>query len=309
MTALSILLLIGSYFLPLIGFVFMLAVGVPLTILVVRRGLSPAVIASLAAALVISLLFGILSGVRFILMYVPMSLAVGYMLANRRGAGKTMLVSCVSGALSITLMLLLGAAISGLSIDNLIAQFSQSIDEMVTLYKQMGVLEQMGMTEDVLRQSAQSMLVFVPAMMVIMGGIMGAAHFILSRATMRKLKLKIPRMPKFSQWYLPAASVWGLIAAWALWLLADFLKLSWLNTFAVNILVIYGAMLFFTGLSVLAHFIRFGEMSTGMKVMVVVFILFFFTGVSLVALLAGLLDLIFDFRKLRKNKKQTQPSS
>ena len=59
----------------------------------------------------------------------------------------------------------------------------------------------------------------------------------------------------------------------------------------------------------LAHFMRFGEMSTGMKVVVVIFIMFFFTGVSLVALLAGLLDLIFDFRKLRKNKKQTQPSS
>lgn len=309
MTALCVLLLIGSYFLPIIGFVLTFAVGVPLTILVVRRGLSPAIIASVAAALVISLLFGILSGVRFVLMYVPMSLAVGYMLANRRGAGKTMLVSCVAGALSVTLMLLLGAAISGFSIDNLIAQFSQSIDEMVEMYKQMGALEQMGMTEDTLRQSAQGMMVLLPAMMVIMGGILGVLHFVLSRATMRKLKLKIPRMPKFSQWYLPASAVWGLIAAWALWLLADFLHLDWLNTFAINILVIYGALLFFTGLSVLAHFMRFSEMSTGMKVVVVIFILFFFTGVCLVALFAGLLDLIFDFRKLRKNKKQTQPSS
>lgn len=65
MTALCVLLLIGSYFLPIIGFVLTFAVGVPLTILVVRRGLSPAIIASVAAALVISLLFGILSGVRF----------------------------------------------------------------------------------------------------------------------------------------------------------------------------------------------------------------------------------------------------
>lgn len=309
MTALSVLLLIGSYFLPFIGFLLMFTVGVPLTILVVRRGLTPAIIASIAAAILVSVLFGIFNGMRFVLMYVPLALAVGYMLANRRGAGKTMLVSIVAGALSITLMLLLGAAISGFSIDNLLLQFSQAIDEMVTLYQQAGIFEQMGVTEEAFRQSAQGMLVFLPAMLVIMGGILGVLHFVLARATMRKLKLKIPRMPKFSQWYLPSVSVWGLIAAWGLWLLADFLKLGWLDTFSVNILVIYGALLFFTGLSVLAHFMRFGEMSTGMKVVVVIFIMFFFTGVSLVALLAGLLDLIFDFRKLRKNKKQTQPSS
>ena len=171
------------------------------------------------------------------------------------------------------------------------------------------MLEQMGMTEDSLRQSAYSMLTLIPAMLVIMGGILGVLHFIFARATMRKLKLKIPRMPKFSQWFLPAASVWGLIAAWALWLLADFLELSWLDTLSVNILVIYAALLFFTGLSVVAHFMHFGEMTTGMKVLVVVFAFFFITGVSIVAVVAGLLDLIFDFRKLRKDKKKTQPSS
>ncbi len=309
MAVLSLAIFLGSYFLPFIGFVLMFAVGVPLTILVVRRNLPVAGVAAAAVTLLVTFLFGFLIGARFLIMYVPLSLAVGYMLSKRRGAGKTMLVSIVIGALSVTLLLLLGAVVAGFSTDVVMAQFTQTIDDMVTLYKESGMLEQMGMTEDSLRQSAYSMLTLIPAMLVIMGGILGVLHFIFARATMRKLKLKIPRMPKFSQWFLPAASVWGLIAAWALWLLADFLELSWLDTLSVNILVIYAALLFFTGLSVVAHFMHFGEMTTGMKVLVVVFAFFFITGVSIVAVVAGLLDLIFDFRKLRKDNKKTQPSS
>ena len=304
MALIALALLVGSYFLPFIGFVLMFAVGVPLSILTVRRSWSVALIASIAAALLTMLLFGPVSGVRFVIMYIPLALVVGMMLSHRRGAGKTLLAAIIIGALSVTLLLIVGAGVAGFSGDMLMSEYNRLIDEMVLMYKNMGVLEQMGLTEEALKQSAQGMLVLLPAMLAIMGGVLGVVHFFLTRATMRKLRLKIPRMPRFDQWFLPSVAIWGFIAAWALWLLADFANLAWLNTLTVNVLVIYGALFFCTGLSVLAHFMRFNQMSSGMKVMVAVFAFFFISGVLILAVLAGLLDLIFDFRKLRKVQAQ-----
>lgn len=304
MALIALALLVGSYFLPFIGFVLMFAVGVPLSILTVRRSWPVALIASIAAALLTMFLFGPISGVRFMIMYIPLALVVGMMLSRRRGAGKTLLAAIIIGALSVTLLLIVGAGVAGFSSDMLMGEYNRLIDEMVLMYKNTGILEQVGLTEEALKQSAQGMLVLLPAMLAIMGGVLGVVHFFLTRATMRKLRLKIPRMPRFDQWFLPSVSIWGFIAAWALWLLADFASLAWLNTLTVNVLVIYGALFFCTGLSVLAHFMRFNQMSSGMKVMVAVFAFFFISGVLILAVLAGLLDLIFDFRKLRKVQAQ-----
>lgn len=305
MIAISVALLLGSMFIPMFGAVLMLAVAIPLTLLVVRRGMPTAVTAAVVAALLVTFLLGPLSGIRYILMYLPLALAVGWMFSRRKGAGKTMVVSVLCGALSMALMMLLGVAITGFSIETLSAQMNASIDMMIQMYQQTGLMEQMaaqGITEEAFRSQVQGMYVFLPSILVIMGGVMGVSHFLLSRFTMRKLKMKIPRMPQFNQWYLPSVSIWGLIIAWTGWLLTDYLQLSVLCTFCLNIMVIYGALLFFTGLSVLAYYMKFKELNTGMKILIVVFALFFLSGVLLLSLLAGLFDLIFDFRKLRKGK-------
>ena len=71
MAVLSLAIFLGSYFLPFIGFVLMFAVGVPLTILVVRRNLPVAGVAAAAVTLLVTFLFGFLIGARFLIMYEP----------------------------------------------------------------------------------------------------------------------------------------------------------------------------------------------------------------------------------------------
>lgn len=303
LAALSVMLFFASHALPFIGTFLLMIVGVPLTLLVIRRGMPAAAIASAAATLAVSFLFGLPMGVTFVVLYLPLSLAVGWMFAHRRGAGKTIVAAVVASSVSVALLLLLGVAITGFSMEALAERMNAVADMMIATYRDAGLLEQMaaqGMTEDVLRQSIHAGMALLPAMMVIMGGILGLVHFVVSRFTMRKLRMKIPRMPKFSQWYLPSWSIWGLIVAWSGWLLADYLQLGYLTTFAINIMVIYGALLFFTGLSVLAHFMKFQQMTTGFKVLIIFFGMIFISGVFLLSVLAGLFDLIFDFRKLRK---------
>lgn len=311
MTALAVVCMTAGSFIPLLGSVLLLFTAIPITVLVVRQNFTIGAIAAVAGSFICMLILGPYRALSFLLRYMSLGLVVGYMFAKHKGAGKSIIAAMVTAALGTTILTGLGFVVGGFTVAEF-SDFSAEItDEMLSLYEQTGMMEQLrqqGFDKDDLRDMVNSMMAFLPSMWVIMSAMGGVIHFILARMVFRRLKLKIPRMPAFTTWHLPFNAVWGLIVFWAIWLGEDLLGIPWLHILAQNVLLIYGVLLMVMGFSVVAHYMDLKNMSSMMKVLTVFFLLFFFYGAMILCALAGLVDLLLDFRKVRPKNQPKQKS-
>lgn len=305
MAALSATLIFLSQIIPLFGVVLAVVSAVPITVLAVREGATVGSIGAIVTSLILIMLLGPLAGLMLALQTVSVGLIIGIMLHKRRGAVKIIAAAILVAILSKVLVLLAVLAISGLVLPDV----NQLVQQGMDMYRQFGMLESLanqGYSEVEVQLMLQSMttvvLSFLPGILVAASAVGALINYWVTIALLKRIKIRVPRLPSFTSWHLPTNWVWGLIAAWIIWLGADYIQLEWLAILGKNIMLLYAIILIINGLAVVAHYIGFKKMGTGMKVMTVFFIFFFFSGTMMVALLTGLTDIVLDLRKIKSKK-------
>lgn len=305
----TIFMLIGN--LPFIGIFILLFCSVPITVATVRHGSLAGGMAAILATLLIALLMGPISAVSGGLQYMLLGWVFGYMLYHRKNGSKTIQAGVLTASLAALVMLLITIGLIGFTPEAIAAYLDNYTSDMMELYQSTGMIDMMaqqGLSKaqvmELLQQSMHLILRIMPACLVIVRSLMAVITYFLTMQILKRLKIRIPRIQNFQKWGLPAASVWGLIAVWALWLGSSYINVGWLDILALNVLLIYGALLFLDGLALSFYWFKFDQMSTAMKLVGVLFLLFFFTGFLIACILMGLADLLFDFRKLRVDNKK-----
>ena len=305
----TILLLIGN--LPFIGIFVLLFCSVPITIVTVRHGSFSGGLSAILATLLTALLLGPLSAVSGGLQYMLLGWVFGYMLYHRKSGNKTIQAGVATAAFAALMMLLLTIGLIGFTPEAISTYLDNYSADMMEMYQTSGMMDMMmqqGLSKtqvtELIQQSLQLVVRILPAMLIITRAIMAIITYFLTMQILKRLKIRIPRIQNFQKWSLPAASVWGLIVVWALWLLSDYIQINALDILTLNLMIIYGVLLFIDGLSLCSFWFKFSQLSTGMKVLSVIFVMLFFTGFTLACVLLGLADLLFDFHKLRVDNKK-----
>ena len=306
-----ILMLLGQ--LPLIGMVALLFGSIPVTIATVRHGSFAGGLTSILSVLLLILFLGPLSAIAAGLQYILLGWVMGYMLHKRKSAVKTIHASVIAAAFAAIALLLINLALMGFSPENIASYLDNYQQEMLAMYETTGMtdmLAQQGMTQtqitDFLLQTINLAIRIMPALMMISQGLMAVLTYFITTYVLKRIKIRIPRVYGLQNWILPGGFVWILIAVWALWLAGDYIDISWMNILILNLLLVFAALLFLDGLALSMHLFKFKEMSMGMKAITVFFAFIFFTGFLIALILAGLADLLFDFRKLRVDNKKEQ---
>ena len=306
-----ILILLGN--LPLIGMLALLFSSIPITIVTTRHGSFAGGLTSILSVLLLVLFMGPLTAVSAGLQYVLLGWVMGYMLHRRKSAVKTIHASVITTAFATVALLLINLALMGFSPESIAAYLDEYQKEMLAMYEatgMTGMLIQQGMTQtqasDFLVQIINIAIRIMPALMIISHGAMAIVTYFITTYILKRLKIRIPRVHGFQNWILPGGFVWGLIAVWALWLAGDYISISWMNILILNLLLVFAALLFLDGMAMSMHLFKFKEMSAGMKMFTVFAFMLFFTGFIVSFILAGLADLLFDFRKLRVDNKKEQ---
>lgn len=305
----TIFMLIGN--LPFIGVFVLLFCSVPITIATVRHGSLTGGLAAILSTLLLALLLGPLSAISGGLQYMALGWVFGYMLYHRKSGSKTIQAGVLTVALAALVMLLISLGLMGFTPEAIASYMDSYTADMMEVYQSTGMIDMMaqqGVSKtqvmELLQQSMHMILQIMPACLVIVRSIMAVITYFLTMLVLKRLKIRIPRIQNFQKWGLPAASVWGLIIVWALWLAGDYINIKWLNIIALNFLLVYGALLFLDGLALSCYWFKFDQMSSLMKIVGVLFLLLFFTGFLIACILMGLADLLFDFRKLRVDNKK-----
>lgn len=306
-----ILMLLGNV--PVVGMFSLLFSSIPITIVTVRQGAFAGGLTGVLVTLLLALFLGPLTAISGGLQYVLLGWVMGYMLYRRKSAIKTIHASVIAAAFAALALLVINLGLMGFSPENIAAYLDSYQKDMLEMYETTGMtdmLVQQGMTQtqvtDMLVQMIGLVIRLMPAMMIISQSLMAIVTYFITVFILKRLKIRIPRMQGFQNWILPGGFVWGLIAVWALWLAGDYINISWMNILVLNALIVLAALLLLDGLALSMHLFKFKEMSMGMKAFAVFSVLFFFTGFIVAFILAGLADLLFDFRKLRVDNKKEQ---
>lgn len=304
-----ILVLLGN--IPFIGVFVLLFCSVPITITTVRQGTFAGGLTGILITILLILLFGPLTAISEGLQYILLGWVMGYMFYHHKSATKTIHASVITAAFTTIILLLINIGLMGFTPESILAYLDNYKIEMLEMYNTTGmtdILLQQGMTQnqvtDFLLQMIDMAIRFMPAMMIISHGIMAIITYFLTIKIFKRLKIRIPRIQNLQNWILPSYFIWGLIGIWALWLAGDYIQISWINVLIVNILIILASLLMLDGIALFIYLFKIHQMSIGMKIFLSISILFFFTGFLIAIVLAGLADLLFDFRKLRVDNKK-----
>lgn len=277
-------------------------VPIPLMLLVYRQGLQHGILAAVAAAFISSFVAGhVFSGLTIII-WGFVGVAVGMALRERFSFSKLMLVGIVSNLVVIGLNVMLYSLIIGGNIlTDMLAMFSESIDQAIKVSESMGVTGEALQQYEALKSFVPTVLrVGLPTMLIVYAVSMSYIILAIGRTILKRLgDTTTPWVIPFSQWRLPG--YFGLLFAFGLVVttLAQTMVLpSWLQFIGLNSFLLSFYSYLVAGVSLAWYYFQKKNIPTFVRVLFV-FMLFTMQLLLMVMIMLTLADGIFDFRRVR----------
>ena len=293
----KIFMLIGMYYLPLIIFLY----PVFFIVLGVRNGIKYNIISLIISSLFVGLMIDNISGIFILLNFAPLSIGLNYMIKKRKKSFEIMIICTVILLASFLLLMNIMGDASGVSIINQLEDFfTQTLNAQVEMLKDMDLSNyEVLKIRDLLENAMDYVLLILPAIVIIFSFIIAYLNYLISSLVLRRLGYGVVSIPKFSKFKLPNNVLLGTGIMFLGALIIKGLKLFYYQTVLLNITVIASFMFFTQGLSVVDY--KLIEKKLG-RIPRVLIILFFTIILPLGWIISfiGILDVIIDFRKLRR---------
>lgn len=305
LAALSALFALIGLFIPPLGLVTNFLWTIPLVILTLRHGLRTGVMAFVVTTVLLMMLATPFRGLSLAIEFGIMSLIYGYAFRKKLPVGRTLLYGTLAAVVGTVLVIGLSLLITGLSLEEMYQETALMMDQMLEMYKQLGLLEQLsqeGYTEEQIEETfelaAKLSISLLPGVMVFNSLVTALLTFLLSRLILQKMKFNLPSIPSFATWRLPWYFIWGFIVALASLLIGDYLRLEALKLVGGNIMVIYVPVFFLVGLSVIRFYLEKFKIGSLWKGLLLFLLILYFPLAVLSLAMIGMFDTVFDYRRL-----------
>ncbi|KQL34731.1 MULTISPECIES: DUF2232 domain-containing protein [Bacillaceae] len=252
MIALFAILLAMSVYIPFLGFITSFIVPLPIAWFSAKFERKYAVYVTLIG-LVISFIIGGIFGFIFALIVAPLGLIIGDSIRNH----KSKLYLLMTSGIFLLLMTAVQYIISILILNiNILEQFFEGIE---IYYEQVGnIMASVGQLpknyDEMVAQSLQLVQTMMPSYFI---ATMFATAFIylsINLPLLRKLKIKVPKFPKFMHFKLPKAVLWYYLIVSILTLIISYEIGSFGYMATVNAMFILRALLFLQGVSLIHYY-------------------------------------------------------
>lgn len=305
LVAITVLLFTLHKLIPVLGIIGTLFCTVPIILASTRSNLQQAILISAASFVLIMALFGVFSGIFFLLEFATTGLAVSYCLQCGYSIKKLFAFTVVTVILStIALYLILSMVFSENELDPANIQKAMLKDltlikaELVGSFKKDQSISPMELKKleenlDLIIQKIRDAHYYFPIMIIWASLFSTYITYLMAQIVLTRLKIEIPEIPPFEYFNVPWSFIWGLVAGGLL----IRLDISFAMTkVGENILYAFLMLYFITGLSIAKFFLKKTNMPTLLAGFLFISMLFFFQPIPF---LLGLLDNLFDFRKIR----------
>ena len=297
----AMIALIGLYIGPLqivTTFIWL----IPIVVVAVRRGFYTGVLALVTAAILLMILAPPHRAFIYIVQFGALGVVFSYYFSKKAEFAKIMTVGTIVVAVSTVISFLLNLLIMGLSISDMAATFEEVKENTLIMYENMGLLgrlqEQGVNVEEAMANTLTLIVRLIPASMVIVGMSVAFVSYFITRKTLQKLNLEVSELPMFSHWQIPWYFVWGAIIGLAFLIYSNFANWELGETIGMNIIYMFSPIFLIQGLSVFVFYYRKMEIHILLKVLLLAIIVMVFPYAIMLLLVIGLLDPLFNYRKL-----------
>lgn len=158
---------------------------------------------------------------------------------------------------------------------------------------------EMYQTKDILENAYEYMVLVIPSAVIIFSLLTAYLNSILSIFILRKLRYGIVFVPRFSYFKLPSNFILGVIVIYLGVFLLKQLKVFYYETIFINVSALISFAFFLQGLAVLIFLINKSRLNQVGKVIFIVLLILSFP-LSAIISMVGFLDIIFNFRGIKK---------
>lgn len=293
----TLFMLLGINYIPIIDILY----PAFFVILGVRNGIKYNIASIIISALLVGCFVDNYTCIHILISYVPFSIVLNYMINKRKKTQETIIVTTITFLVSYVLSLTLLSKIAGVKFINEIEQALQFV-----LKGQLDMLKEMGLssyemyeTKGLLENMYEYVVLIVPTMIIIFSAIAAYLNSLISILVLRKLGYGIAYVPRISYFTLPKNIIPGIIVIYIGVFLLKFFKIFYYQTILINVSVLISFVLFLQGLSVIVFFLNRSRLHPAIRVIFVI-LLIISIPLSAIISIVGFLDIIFNFRGIKK---------
>lgn len=141
----------------------------------------------------------------------------------------------------------------------------------------------------------------MPTILLLLSLIISYANYYISVVLIGKLGVVV-KMPRFSNFKLPSNIMYGTFAMLTGVYLLKFLKVDSYEAILINVVALISFMFVIQGLSVIDYLLIKAKMIIGVRILLLMIITVFIAPLVTIITILGLIDTLFDIRKLRKQR-------
>lgn len=293
----TIYMLIAIYFLPILGILFPAA----FIVLGIRNGMKYNIISMIISTLLLGLFADKTIGFFILLAFAPISIALNYLIKKRKSSQEIMLYTTIVALISYIITITLLGKITGISFVNQIEEaFSQVLKSQIKLLKDMGLSSyEMYETTDNLKNIYEYMILIIPSTIIMFSMFTAFLNSVISTSILRKMGYGIVSVPRFSYFKLPDDIILGTIVIYVGVFILRALKVTYHETILINVTLLISCFFFLEGLAVIIFYLNKSRLNKVIKGILIIFIIVT-VPLSAIISIIGFLDIIFDFRRIRR---------
>ncbi|MBU5428331.1 YybS family protein [Tissierella pigra] len=289
----------GIHFLPLL----MLFIPLPFVVLGVRNNIYINGISMIISFIIAGLLLGVASNALLILIFVPLSLIINYCIIKRKTTMEIISASTLIFFLSIVMLMFLGVKISDLDLTKQLENdFTRILTVQIDMFRDMGMTNhEILQTKDLLETAYRSIIVLIPSMLGIISLIISSINVFLSSIILRKMGYGIVGAIGFSKFKLPKNIIPGILVMFMAAFIIKQLGIEYHDALLYNLTFLVSFAFLLQGLAVVDFLLKKSKVRLVFRILIIG-IMILFIPMSSIILFLGILDTVFDTRKLRRLK-------
>ena len=269
----------------------------------VKYGVNYGVIASLLTAFILGIIENITNTYVLIILFTPLIITMIYSMKKRRRPLEILLTSSLAFFASTLILFFLADSLRGLSIVNELEEsFKEALFLQVDMLKQMGLSNyEVDRTRLLLQDAYKYIILILPSILIILALVISYLNYIISVYLLRALGIGVLAMSWLHKFSAPNNFALGALVMFLGAFLMRGIDAKYYETISINLIVLIGLVFILQGLAVVDFYLIKWKQNKFTRFLTLVLSIILTPVLTVVSLIGGI-DLVFDFRKIRRRK-------
>lgn len=314
---LAVILALMGFYVPVLGVFVTFLWPVPIAMIAVRHGMRTSVMTVFVAGAVLSMVVGFLEGALMTFTMGVVGLALGYALLKKWGPVATVMLAALAVMLGTLVSFGVSIRFFNLNVGQLFSDMTEAAEKVTEIYARFGIpKETTAPFIDMWKQAMDLMKLLLPGILLVGGLVNALLNYEVARRIMTRFGYVVPAMPQFGEWRFPRYTVLffllghlaaGLKGAGAVEVFGRTLNIGHsseiLHLTGTNVAFAAQFLLVVQGFAIAYHFLLKLKVSKGIASFILIWV-WFNPALSQFAMMFGLMDALFDYRKIAASMKK-----